>query len=286
SAPIIIESKRIDENSIFISWGPYAGIDTFIIEYGTENGQWLYNTNITGFSTTLHNLPLNQPVWVRIAARTEITIGIYGEPKFVGGPILPNTGRLHYANPSKWNLLTHNFLGISVLQIFRSLPPISKDASPRQNQIDDKVSLENPVRLLIPSLNVDTDIQLVGVTSQGVMESPSNTIDVGWFDLGPRPGEKGSAVIAGHVDGEHGEVGVFANLYKLKKGDKVYIRDSNEKSLTFIVTESRRYDSGYAEEVFSRNDEASLNLITCDGVWDGVNKSYTKRLVVFTEIMH
>jgi len=171
-----------------------------------------------------------------------------------------------------------------VINLF--LHHISKDASPRQNQIDNKVSLENPVRLLIPSLNVDTDIQPVGVTSRGVMENPSNIFDVGWFELGPRPGEKGSAVIAGHVDGERGEVGVFANLHKLKKGGKVYIEDSNGKSLTFIVAESRRYDPGYAEEVFSQNDKAHLNLITCDGVWDGKKKSYTKRLVVFTDIMH
>lgn len=98
NAPIIIESKRIDANSIFINWGPYAGLDTFIIEYGLENGKWIYNANVTGFSTTLHDLPLNQPIWVRIAARNANTIGIYGEPKLVGGPILPNTGYAPFHN--------------------------------------------------------------------------------------------------------------------------------------------------------------------------------------------
>jgi len=117
NAPIITESKRIDADSIFISWVPYAGLDTFIIEYGLEKGQWLYNTNVTGFSTTLHDLPLNQPVWVRVAARTDRVIGIYGEPKFVGGPILPNTGGFHYENPSLWNLTANIFFGISLLQI-------------------------------------------------------------------------------------------------------------------------------------------------------------------------
>ncbi len=178
-------------------------------------------------------------------------------------------------------LLIPIVIGISLI-----LSHISKDASSREKQIANKVNLVNPVRLLIPSLNVNTYIQPVGVTARGVMESPSNIIGVGWFDLGPRPGEKGSAVIAGHVDGERGEVGVFTNLHKLKKGDKVYIKDSNGNSLTFIVAESRKYDPGYAEEVFSRNDKAHLNLITCDGVWDGVKKNYTKRLVVFTDIMH
>lgn len=92
SAPIILESRRVDSDSIFISWGPYAGTNTFNIIYGTENGNWLYNTDVTGFSTTINGLPANQPIWVRIAVRSSCTIGNYGEAKLVGGPKLPNTG--------------------------------------------------------------------------------------------------------------------------------------------------------------------------------------------------
>jgi len=91
-APSIIESKRVDTDSIFISWGPYSGADTFNVQYGTENGKWLYNTNVNGFSTTISALPPNQPIWVRIAARNIGLIGTYGESKLVGGPSLPNTG--------------------------------------------------------------------------------------------------------------------------------------------------------------------------------------------------
>lgn len=95
--PVIIESNRIDADSIFISWGPYSGISTFIVQYGLENGQWLYSTNISGFSTTLNDLPANQPIWVRIAPRNDNSIGAYGEAEFIGGPRLPNTG----SNPTK-----------------------------------------------------------------------------------------------------------------------------------------------------------------------------------------
>ena len=91
-APIIIDSRRVDSDSIFLSWGPYSGIDTFIVEYGTENGEWLYNTRVTGFSTTLSSLPANQPMWVRVTATDYCSLGKYGEPKLVGFPKLPNTG--------------------------------------------------------------------------------------------------------------------------------------------------------------------------------------------------
>lgn len=90
--PIIIESKRVSVDSIFISWGPFSGVDTFNVEYGFENGKWLYNANVTGFSTTIRALPANQPIWVRVAARNECQIGNYGDSRLVGGPRLPSTG--------------------------------------------------------------------------------------------------------------------------------------------------------------------------------------------------
>ena len=154
-----------------------------------------------------------------------------------------------------------------------------------QSQLISKVFTGLPVRLKIPSINVDAAIEYVGLTSKREMEVPINTVDVGWFDLGPRPGEKGSAVMAGHFNGRNGEAGVFANLYKLKQGDKLYTEDSKGMSTAFVVRESRTYDSGYADDVFSRSDGTYLNLITCDGVWDGVKKSYNKRLVVFADTL-
>lgn len=116
--PTIIESRRADADSIFISWGPYSGTDTFNVQYDTENGRWLYNTNVVGFSTTINALPPNQPIWVRIAARNTGLIGTYGESKLVGGPSLPNTGFDPNKNDIPWYIPTNIFLGISALLVF------------------------------------------------------------------------------------------------------------------------------------------------------------------------
>lgn len=150
-------------------------------------------------------------------------------------------------------------------------------------KIPNEISFGSPVRLVIPSLNINANIQHVGVAINGEMEVPSNIIDVGWFKLGPSPGQKGSAVIAGHFNGKNNQQGVFANLNKLKVGDKLSVEDNAGKSITFIVQKKELYDSGFADEVFSRDDGVHLNLITCDGIWDGVKKSYDKRLVVFAD---
>ncbi len=90
--PLIIEAKRIDPNSIFLSWGPYGGTDKFVIQYGLENGKWLYSANVTGFSTTINSLPQNQPIWVLISPTDNCSIGLCGEAKLIGGPLLPNVG--------------------------------------------------------------------------------------------------------------------------------------------------------------------------------------------------
>lgn len=142
-----------------------------------------------------------------------------------------------------------------------------------------------PVRLLIPAISVDAGIQNLGVTSKGEMESPTNSTDAGWFDVGPRPGERGSAVIAGHFNGKNGEFGVFSNLSRLKKGDRLYIKDNRGITTSFVVQASRTYGFGYAEGVFNQSDSAHLNLITCDGWWDETKKSYSQRLVIFADMV-
>lgn len=184
----------------------------------------------------------------------------------------------------RWLLLIIAFAVLPLLFFFYFTQTSNKKLAPQAQVVSDATP-GLPMRLLIPAINVIANIQHVGVTSLGELDVPSNTVDVGWFKLGYRPGEKGSAVISGHFDGKNGEVGVFTNLHTLKEGDKLYTEDEKGITTSFIVRESRMYDPGYAEEVFSTNDGVHLNLITCDGVWDGVKKIYSKRLIVFADII-
>jgi LPXTG-site transpeptidase (sortase) family protein len=166
----------------------------------------------------------------------------------------------------------------------RSSQPRVEDAvAPlKQEQINSGL----PVRLRIPGINVDSVIEYVGLTSDGAMDVPKDPDDVAWYKLGQRPGEIGSAVIAGHYGTwKNGKGSVFDNLYKLRKGDKIYVEDNKGTNTAFVVRESRRYDpKADASDVFiSDNGKAHLNLITCEGTWNKVSKSYSQRLVVFTD---
>lgn len=143
-----------------------------------------------------------------------------------------------------------------------------------------------PISLKIPKINVDAVIERVGLTSDGSVGVPKGPVNAAWFNLSPHPGDIGSAVITGHYGiWKSGIPTVFNNLYKLNKGDKIYIKDDRGAIITFVVRESKNYNPKTdASDVFVLNDgKAHLNLITCEGIWNKVSKSYSKRLVVFAD---
>jgi LPXTG-site transpeptidase (sortase) family protein len=140
-----------------------------------------------------------------------------------------------------------------------------------------------PLRLIIPKINVDANIEDLGKNSQGAMAMTKSLVNVVWYDLGPRPGENGTAVIGGHFNGG-GTTSVFDNLYKLNPGDKISVTDSAGNVNTFVVREIKSYDKNAdASGIFNTNDnKAHLNLITCEGIWDNASQTYSQRMVIFT----
>jgi len=176
---------------------------------------------------------------------------------------------------------------------FYAKPAIDSQIS--QNPVDNKpiapiVVAEQaipalPVRLVIPKINVDVAVEQVGLTSGGAMDMPKDLDVVGWFNLGSRPGDSGNAVIAGHYGIKNGKGSTFDDLHQLRQGDKLSVEDNKGVTTNFVVQRSRRYDpDADASVVFVSSDgKAHLNLITCEGTWTEITKSYTSRLVVFTD---
>lgn len=188
----------------------------------------------------------------------------------------------------KRSLIVLGIAGIifsSIIIFFLTLDlssPTSGQASQNPQQAD---LIRFPIRLRIPKINIDAAVEHVGLTSHGTMDVPKGPADVAWFDLGPRPGEDGNAVIAGHEGWKNGIPAVFDNLYKLQKGDELYVEDEKGAITTFVVREVRMYgENEDASVVFGSSDgKAHLNLITCEGIWNAAQKSYSNRLVVFTD---
>src|SRR5260370_21918584 len=125
----------------------------------------------------------------------------------------------------------------------------------------------NPVRLLIPAIGVNAPIEEVGVTSNGNLAVPTQNPweGVGWYAAGSHPGERGSAVIDGHVDRPGGYSAVFWYLRDLHKGDEVLVTDAHGNTLRVSVTGVAFYYTQYVpvQEIFGNGIGDFLNLITC-----------------------
>ncbi len=147
----------------------------------------------------------------------------------------------------------------------------------------------SPMRLIIPKLSIDAGFQYTGFEPDGTMAVPTNIYDVGWFTDSVRPGEKGVAIVTGHIAQVRGGVvtklGVFNDLHALQPGDTLSVVNDQGKSIAFVVREVRSYDpAADATDVFTSTDGgAHLNLITCEGTWNPSQVSYSQRLVVFTD---
>ena len=154
-----------------------------------------------------------------------------------------------------------------------------------------------PMRLLIPAISINAVVEEVGILTKGdfagdlatPMETPTRSqwTNVGWYAAGPRPGERGSAVIDGHLDDNYGQPAVFWNLRKLHAGDEVQVVMSNGKKLTFRVSRIESYPPQAAplQDIFGNNGGIYLNLITCAGDWIRSEGQTTLRLVVYTTLV-
>ena len=142
------------------------------------------------------------------------------------------------------------------------------------------------MRLIIPSLSVDANIQKVGIAYSGNIGVPNNFTDAAWYKYGAVPGYEGDAIIDGHVDNALSLPGVFKNLGTIKPGADVYVETASSTKLDFKVTDVEIYNVADVpmKQILSKTGGAYLTLITCDGTWEQNQKEYNERLVVAAQL--
>lgn len=142
-----------------------------------------------------------------------------------------------------------------------------------------------PETIKIDSIEVESAVEHVGLMKNGQMAVPENFRITGWYDKGPKPGERGSAVIAGHVDDKTGP-GVFFDLEDLQKGDKIEVLNDKGKKLVFKVVDKETFPMNDApiKDIFGYTPRRMLNLVTCTGPFKRSKGGHIDRLVVYTEL--
>jgi len=143
-----------------------------------------------------------------------------------------------------------------------------------------------PSRIRIPAIGIDTGVQQVGLDAKERLGVPTNYTEVAWFKGGYKPGERGNAVIDGHVDSPWAAA-IFYNLKKLQLGDRIYLRDSHgqEKIFEVYATAIYPYNKAPLDYILGPSDQAQLNLITCTGIYDKATDNYDRRFVVYTRLV-
>jgi sortase (surface protein transpeptidase) len=157
-------------------------------------------------------------------------------------------------------------------------PPVRDSATDQRNS--DPFVWAPPVRLQIPSLNVDAQVEALGIDSLGVLETPNNIWNVGWYKGGPSPGASGDAVIDGHV-GLPGSPLVFSGLSRIALGADLIAVHADGTRSRFTVSSIRNWPSASQPTgLFTADGQARLSLITCTGKYDGGSQTYAERLIV------
>ncbi len=145
-----------------------------------------------------------------------------------------------------------------------------------------------PVALVIPRLGVRSPIGEVGLGPDGQIEVPAGPAynHAAWYRYSPTPGERGPAVIEGHLDTPEGAPSVFYGLALLSAGDEVEVARADGKTLIFRITEVARYakDAFPTQAVYGDLDHPGLRLLTCGGSLDDEG-NYRDNVVVFATLV-
>ena len=140
-----------------------------------------------------------------------------------------------------------------------------------------------PVLLTIPSLDLTSPVDIVGLDDRNQVEVPEDVSRAGWYRFSSRPGsDGGSTVIVAHRDGIGQGAGAFYDLGRVRLGDIVRLitADGTRMAYEVVARESFAKQRVPLDELFSRSGPSRLTLITCGGAFDPGALSYTDNIVV------
>lgn len=143
-----------------------------------------------------------------------------------------------------------------------------------------------PSRIVIPDIGVNAQIETKGLTPENAVDVPKSLWTAAWFKYSSKPGSKGPAMIVGHYSA-YGRA-VFANLHKLKPGQKIIVTDEGAKPFIFVVKQVKSYPQAEVPMEQLLGDKESkprLEVITCGGGYIKESRDFTNRTVLTAEII-
>lgn len=141
--------------------------------------------------------------------------------------------------------------------------------------------LQIPARFQIPAIGVDALVEVKGLDSNSVMETPSGPAVITWYDFSARPGDNGNAVFAGHLDYAGVGPAVLWRLGNLQPGDLIEVSDADGTTFQYQVATVQSHPAILdAAGIVASNGTPMITIITCSGDFDHVARAYDQRVVV------
>jgi hypothetical protein len=163
-----------------------------------------------------------------------------------------------------------------------ALPPAARPKRHRRlvNLVDRNAA--PPRRITIPAVGVSAPVVPLRREPDGTMQTPRVWQNTGWYKPGPEPGERGPAVITGHVDSTGGPA-VFYRLRELQRGNLISIRRADGSVVRFRVEGLERWPKAAfpTRKVFRHTRVAALRLVTCSGSFDRSTGHYVDNTIVY-----
>ncbi len=165
-------------------------------------------------------------------------------------------------------------------------PPVSAPGSAAASSAVAPMARSTPIRVQIPAIGVDSALMQLGLQPDGSLQVPPAGFPAGWYTGAPTPGERGPAILAGHVDWG-GQPGVFYHLRDVRPDAEVTVTRQDGTKAVFRVTQVKEYpkDTFPTDVVYGNIDHAGLRLITCGGPFDRQAHSYEDDIVVFADLI-
>ena len=145
-------------------------------------------------------------------------------------------------------------------------PPPSATPSPSPTP---RVMGEVPVRVRIPALEVDAEIQDTGVEESGRMEVVASAFIISWLRDSAIPGNDGNSILAGH-NRWAGQDGHLIDMDTLTVGDALEIEYADGEKRTFLLESVFIYalKTAPTAEIMDAGGPARITVITCKGPYN------------------
>jgi len=154
-------------------------------------------------------------------------------------------------------------------------------AKPRLVDVVDREAAP-PRRIRIPAIGVSARVIPLGLNPDGTMQTPRSFSVAGWYKPWREPGERGAAVITGHVDSVSGPA-VFYRLRELRRGNIIRITRADGGVVRFRVEGLERWPKAAfpSRRVFRPTRISTLRLVTCSGNFDASTGHYVDNTIVY-----